>query len=439
MATKNRERIDSAVRRILGWYLATTAIVLVLVLGAVVIADWKLTRQDADRVAESVARHLAASVTETVSTTDFGDPEQIDRQRLLADLQGYFDSGMVMRLKVWKVEGESVLVVFSDEARLEGESRTFSRELAERLDAGEAVVLPVPDDIEHRFEYGTPEELRETFIGFTDRAGNAMRLEVYTPVYAREMTERSLALQLPIMFGGLLLLALVLVPLTMTLFRRLHALSAERHDALAYAETARDEERRQLARRLHDGVIQDLAGAAMVLQSAADKAATEQVDPELLRCLAGILGEDNRQLRSLLSEFYDIHVTGQTLQQALEEVATRLATGDVEITLQTQLEATPGDETAAILYRAAREFLRNALAHARPRRIGVRVTTDKTGTRLEVVDDGGGFTPHQRDRAGHIGLALVEYSVTTAGGRMEVQSAPGQGTTVTVCLPQVSR
>ena len=61
-------------------------------------------------------------------------------------------------------------MVYSDLDEIVGEVRPFSAELATRLDAGETVVLPVPNDVEHRFEAGLPVELREAFIGFTDTA-----------------------------------------------------------------------------------------------------------------------------------------------------------------------------------------------------------------------------------------------------------------------------
>lgn len=417
------------------WYIATTTIVLLLVLSTVVVTDWRLTQLEANRVAESVARHVADSVSDTLSAADFGGTDDIDRDQLLGDLQGYFDSGMVMRIKVWKVEGDTVRVVFSDESAIEGEVRSFSAELADRLDAGEAVVLPVPDDAEHRFEHGSAEELRETFIGFTDSAGNAMRLEAYTPVHAKAMTERSLALQLPIMLGGLLLLAAILILLAMALFKRLHALTEQRHHAMVYAETARDDERRALARQLHDGVIQDIAGAAMVLKAAAGTAPGGNIDARSLRRIADILGEDTHQLRSLLSEFYDTPVTGHTLQQALAEAVERLPAEGVDITLDAHPGDSLSDEAAAVIYRAAREFIRNALTHSGAANISVLVATDKSGTRLTVGDDGSGFDPARRDRAGHFGLALVEHSVNEAGGRVDIDSRPGGGAVLTVRIP----
>ena len=60
------------------------------------------------------------------------------------------------------------------------------------------------------------------------------------------------------------------------------------------------------------------------------------------------------------------------------------------------------------------------------------------GTRLVVTDDGSGFAPQQRQRRGsegHLGLSLLQDIVAQANGTLDVRSAPGAGTTVTLELP----
>ncbi len=65
--------------------------------------------------------------------------------------------------------------------------------------------------------------------------------------------------------------------------------------------------------------------------------------------------------------------------------------------------------------------------------------TDGDRILLEVVDDGAGFTPEQRERRraeGHVGLSLLEEQAASAGGELHVRSTPGAGTTFALELPR---
>ena len=98
----------------------------------------------------------------------------------------------------------------------------------------------------------------------------------------------------------------------------------------------------------------------------------------------------------------------------------------MQTSLQLDGTRTPDDP---LVYRAAREALRNVAQHAQASRVDVSVS----GGRLEVRDDGRGFDAAERARRreeGHVGLSLLEDLVRRAGGTLEVRSEPGAGTTV---------
>ena len=66
------------------------------------------------------------------------------------------------------------------------------------------------------------------------------------------------------------------------------------------------------------------------------------------------------------------------------------------------------------------------------------MTTNGNHVLLEVGDDGAGFAPDERERRreeGHVGLSLLEELAASAGGRLDVRSAPGEGTTFALELP----
>ncbi|MGI8593455.1 MAG: ATP-binding protein [Solirubrobacteraceae bacterium] len=92
-----------------------------------------------------------------------------------------------------------------------------------------------------------------------------------------------------------------------------------------------------------------------------------------------------------------------------------------------------------MVYRVAREAVRNARIHGQPASVRVSVTRPSSSvTRVVVTDDGRGFEPEARERRvaeGHLGLTLLEGIVAQADGALAVRSSPGAGTTVDLELP----
>ena len=95
-----------------------------------------------------------------------------------------------------------------------------------------------------------------------------------------------------------------------------------------------------------------------------------------------------------------------------------------------------GEPDAAVqreLFRIAQEALQNALKHAGASRIQVELDLDPAGTRLTVVDDGAGFDPSDaRARSQHLGVTVMAERARAVGGRLDLRSSPGAGTTVAV-------
>jgi signal transduction histidine kinase len=91
-----------------------------------------------------------------------------------------------------------------------------------------------------------------------------------------------------------------------------------------------------------------------------------------------------------------------------------------------------GMDRQVVLVRAAQEALANARRHARATRVRVSLAYDETEVALTVVDDGTGFDPHAVDG---YGLAGMRSRVERIGGRVDLHSVPGEGTTVRVVVP----
>jgi signal transduction histidine kinase len=119
------------------------------------------------------------------------------------------------------------------------------------------------------------------------------------------------------------------------------------------------------------------------------------------------------------------------LEQRLETVERRAGV-QARVSVQGEIEI-PADIEEE-LYRIAQEALNNALKHARASQIELTIRGDEGTVTLQVVDDGRGFDPAQAGDSGGLGLVSMRERAARIDAQLEVRSAPGEGTTVTVRL-----
>jgi signal transduction histidine kinase len=102
-----------------------------------------------------------------------------------------------------------------------------------------------------------------------------------------------------------------------------------------------------------------------------------------------------------------------------------------------RLRQDPPPEVGALLFRIAQEALTNAHRHAHASRVWVILDEDDTGVQLTVRDDGRGFDPSRLldPVPGHLGLVTMRERAAIAGGRFQLDAAPGAGTTITAWVP----
>ena len=198
---------------------------------------------------------------------------------------------------------------------------------------------------------------------------------------------------------------------------------------------AREAERLHLARELHDGPMQDLLSVNLRLSALApDDAALDDVK-------AGLAGV-RRQLRDTCGALRPPGLGPFGLGAALRAHADALgrAHPDVHVVADVDDDGQALPEPVRLgLFRIAQEALRNALRHAAPSVVTVRLWLGGDAARLEVEDDGRGFTPPARfvalAREGHYGLLGMAERASALGARLDVGSAPGLGTTIRVTVP----
>jgi signal transduction histidine kinase len=341
----------------------------------------------------------------------------------------------VVRVKLWARDGR---IVYSDEPRLIGTRFPLDAEKLDVLRTG-ATKASLSDlsGPENRFERGQG-DLYEVYLPIRAPDGTPLLFETYQRRSAVASTGRRIWMPFAaLLLGSLLLLWLVQVPLAWRLGRRLQRTQAEREALLVRAVEASDDERRRIAADLHDGPVQDLAGISYSLSAAAQTGASPATRSTLEQAAAGTR-DAMRRLRSLLVEIHPPSLRASGLEAALADLLAPFRASGAETELKVDASLGLDEEAERIVYRAAAEALRNVERHARANRIAVSVERDEAGVQLVVADNGAGFAPEDRERRreeGHVGLSLLEELAARAGGRLDVRSAPGEGTTFELELP----
>jgi two-component system NarL family sensor kinase len=408
-----------------------------VVLVAVVLLTVQLSRRAADQEAitdaQATTELLARSVAEPAIPVGLhdGDPGAVDRfdQTMLRRLK----VGDVKRIKIWNDAGR---IVYSDRTELIGLEYPLSEEDREALEEGasEAEISDLSRP-ENRFEREFGDGLLEVYTRIWSPEGEPLLFEAYFS--AEDIAARRQQVFdsfQPISLGGLVLLVGVTTPLLWALTRRLDGAARDRERLLEAAADASENERRRIARDLHDGVVQDLAGTSFALSATLRDAGTSRETADRLEPMSGSLRTSLRSLRSLLVEIYppDLDVDGLTA--ALEDLVAPAAGVGVTPTVEVVDVEGASDGAVRMVWRVAQEAVRNSIRHASATHLTVQLRTVGDRLHLDVSDDGQGFVMGQD--TGGIGLRGLRDLVREAGGRLDVRSTPGAGTTVHLEVPR---
>lgn len=200
------------------------------------------------------------------------------------------------------------------------------------------------------------------------------------------------------------------------------------------------EERNRLAREIHDTLAQSLTGIALrletvdaMLEAGAEPAQTRASVQQALKLTQAALEETRRSVLDLRAA----PLAGRNLVEALtlliEEYERRAGHPRVTLNVIGGPRPVPGRIEMG-LYRIVQEGLTNIARHAGANFIEVELVFSPDSIRLMIEDDGRGFDPSQVP-AGHFGLIGLNERVKLLGGRLKLESAPGEGVRVVVVIP----
>jgi signal transduction histidine kinase len=239
--------------------------------------------------------------------------------------------------------------------------------------------------------------------------------------------------------SGFLALALIAVAVIMQASRR-RLKEQEHRRAMAETEfTAILSERNRVAREIHDTLSQNLGAISVQLELARGHA--NEISAPARNHLAAAL----RLARAALAEARDSiwNMRSQVLEkcdlgEALERILKQMTDG-TGVTPSMRVDGARRRLPPVVennVLRIGQEAITNASKHAKPARIDVTLTFERRTVRLTVEDDGVGFVPGEQpsgDRRS-FGLVGIKERAELLGGTVEILSAPGQGTRVTIAV-----
>jgi two-component system, NarL family, sensor histidine kinase DegS len=199
---------------------------------------------------------------------------------------------------------------------------------------------------------------------------------------------------------------------------------------------AQEAERKRIARELHDETVQDLVVVTRYLEDLADgnsKLTAEEIRDEVTLILEGVRNFSQELRHPILDHL--------GLVPAVDWLASDL-TNNYGITTDIKIEGEPHQlpqETELMLFRVIQEALTNVRKHADANRVVLNVIFSETGVEVVIRDNGAGFIIPSRlgdlTENGKLGLTGMEERVQLIGGKLSIETTPGEGTSLIVKVP----
>ncbi|MBL8541090.1 MAG: sensor histidine kinase [Betaproteobacteria bacterium] len=200
--------------------------------------------------------------------------------------------------------------------------------------------------------------------------------------------------------------------------------------------TAHEDERRRLARELHDDMTQRLARLA-IDAARIERGASVAPAEGIARSLREELVRLSEDVHALSYRLHPSVLDELGLAAALQAECDRLsrqASIAVEVDVRDLPQPLPR-EPALCLFRVAQEALRNIARHAQAHAAVVSLAAFDGGLQLAVRDDGRGFDAARSNERPSLGQMSMRERVRLLGGKLDIESAPGHGTTVVAWVP----
>lgn len=195
-------------------------------------------------------------------------------------------------------------------------------------------------------------------------------------------------------------------------------------------------ERDRIGREIHDGAIQMIYTAGLIIESSQRRVEDDPVLTKRLDRAMTALNETVASLRANMNELRTESLSASLVEGLRQRTQDpRLTTlMSVELTMDLPNTASFNSVQTTHILAIVSEALTNAARHARPNSAQVKATSENGLFILTISDDGDGFTPRPLDESGY-GLRNMRDRARLLGGELEINSKPGKGTNVTLAVP----
>jgi two-component system, NarL family, sensor kinase len=190
-------------------------------------------------------------------------------------------------------------------------------------------------------------------------------------------------------------------------------------------------ERRRIAAELHDGVIQTFVTARLNLSTEA----MQEKKSDRYQSVLQLIDEGCSELRTISHTMMPESLMKKGLAAALHDLASRIDDSVLDIRLNISgMDKRLDTAIEASIYRIVQECLSNTLKHAKATRLDIQLVVEEQKVDLMIEDNGVGFDSAAKSYSG-IGLQNIRSRVNLLSGELELSSAPGQGTLISIMLP----
>ncbi len=218
------------------------------------------------------------------------------------------------------------------------------------------------------------------------------------------------------------------------------AIMIQREKATIDILQAEDQERRRIAAELHDGVGQAMLAAWINLQAMEPQlSALKDDEKRSFTKAVEMVGEGCKEVREVSHALMPGAILNKGLVQAVKDFLKQIDEKIIKIRFDANLDKSPDDVTASLLYRIIQECVNNTLKHASASELDITIDDTADGISIQIEDNGKGFDVGQtignNEFSAGLGLQNIKHRVAYMQGSVEWDSSPGNGTVVTILVP----
>lgn len=199
---------------------------------------------------------------------------------------------------------------------------------------------------------------------------------------------------------------------------------------------AEENERKRIARDLHDGVGQMMSAAKMNLSLLNNYTGMDSAEKTAYEKAMALVDESCKEVRSISHNMMPNALIKTGLASAVRAFIEQIESPSLKVQLYTEgLNETLNKNTETVLYRVLQECVNNVIKHAAASNLDIALIKDETGINATIEDNGKGFDTSDKNKFTGIGLDNMQKRINFLKGQIEWNSKPGNGTLVAIHIP----